>query len=228
MREKILIIEDDDGVIDALNDILIATDYEVKNAKNREETFKTLETHVDLVLLDVHLDKENGFDLCKDIRKEYDVPIIFLTACDSEMEIVRGFKAGADDYITKPFRVQELLVRIQAILKRVNNKVYTNSLFSGDLEYIKDSCCIKKSGKLVEITLVEWKIISKLIARWPQVVRREELLFSTWDKDAVFVEENTLNVNISRIRDKLGKYKDKAYIETVRGIGYRWVIPVEH
>lgn len=225
MKKTILIIEDDENIIEGLTDILAENGYDTLAATNEKTSISCIENNaVALVIIDVNLGDENGFDICKSIRSWSDIPILFLTACDSEMELVRGFQAGGDDYITKPFRLQELLVRIQALLRRytIKEKVL---LSSGELIYNNREYCLRKNDELLDLTAIEIKIISFLMNEWPGTIEREVLFQKIWNTD--FVDMNIINVNISRIREKLGAFNGKSYIETVRGIGYRWGIPVE-
>jgi len=225
MKKTILIVEDDENIIEGLTDVLTEKDYEILAATNEKTAISCVDSNnVSLVIMDVNLGVENGFDICKSIRSLSDIPILFLTACDSEMELVRGFQAGGDDYITKPFRLQELLVRIQALLRRctINDKA---TLSSGELIYNNSEYCVYKNDEPLDLTAIEIKMISLFINQWPKTIEREELYKKVWNTD--YVDMNTINVNISRIREKLGAYNGKSYIETVRGIGYRWAIPVE-
>lgn len=225
MKKTILIVEDDENVVEGLTDILAENGYAILAAMNEENAVNCIEKNkVALVIMDVNLGEENGIDICKTIRNSSDIPILFLTACDSEMDLVRGLQAGGDDYITKPFRLQELLVRIQALLRRyaLNEKVLFRS---GELLYDNREYRLQKSGLTLDLTATEIKIISFLLNEWPKTIERDFLYHKIWDTD--FVDTNTINVNISRIREKLGTFNGKSYIETVRGIGYRWGIPVE-
>ena len=176
-------------------------------------------------MLDIHLGEENGYDLCRKVREMWDIPILFLTGCSSEMELIRGFQAGGDDYVTKPFRMQELLVRIQALLRRVSRQNPVE-MKSGELVYDLEKHCMKRNGNVVELSATEQKIAAALMSNAPRTITREELFYCVWDKEAAFVEENTLNVNISRLREKLGVFEGSPYIVTVRGTGYRWAVPV--
>ena len=142
------------------------------------------------------------------------------------MELIRGFQAGGDDYLTKPFRMQELLMRVQALLRRAVRKD-SSVIKTGELALNTEKLLLKKDGEVVSLSGVEWKIVSALISHYPHALSREELLYLVWDKDASFVEANTLNVNVSRLREKLGSCGGYPYIETVRGVGYRWAVPVE-
>lgn len=230
MNETILIVEDDKNIIEGLTDILSVNGYEVISAADRSDTLDCLKyrkTH--LIIMDVNLGQDNGFDICKQIRTQSNVPILFLTACDSEMELVRGFQSGGDDYITKPFRMQELIVRIQALLRRSNiggiDISNPRDIYSGDICFHANEYRITKADVHIELTSIEFKIVSLLLGKWPETIKRETLFQQIWESE--FVEPNTINVNISRIREKLGKYNGANYIETVRGIGYRWGVSVK-
>ena len=226
-KAHILVVEDDENVAEGLKDIFSAQGYEVSAAASAGGALDLLQAEaVDLAVLDVSLGADRGYDLCRDIRRFSDMPILFLTARSSEMELIRGFQAGGDAYLTKPFRMQELLVRVQALLRRTARKE-NGTLKSGALTLETEKRLLKKDGVLLSLSGVEWKIVSSLISHYPQTLTREELLYLVWDKDADFVEANTLNVNISRLREKLGSYEDRPYIETVRGIGYRWAVLLE-
>ena len=227
MNECILIVEDDENVAEGLNDVLSGYGYIVLDSSNKKETLEIFQKKpVDLIIMDVNLGKDNGYEICKEIRKDSQVPILFLTGCSSELELIRGFQTGGDDYVTKPFRMQELLVRIQALLRRCaaqKNIFYQ----SGDLIYNHHTCQLLKNNEVLDLSITEVKIITILLENWPRTIPREELLYQVWDKDSVFVEENTLSVNISRIREKLGLFENHSYITTVRGVGYRWAVSVK-
>ncbi len=227
MNECILIVEDDENVAEGLNDVLSGYGYIVLESSNKKETLEIFQKKpVDLIIMDVNLGKDNGYEICKEIRKDSQVPILFLTGCSSELELIRGFQTGGDDYVTKPFRMQELLVRIQALLRRCaaqKNIFYQ----SGDLIYNHHTCQLLKNNEVLDLSITEVKIITILLENWPRTIPREELLYQVWDKDSVFVEENTLSVNISRIREKLGLFENHSYITTVRGVGYRWAVSVK-
>lgn len=224
----LLIVEDDISVAEGLSDILTGYQYQVFHTERTADTMDFLEHQkTDLIILDVHLDGENGYELCKKIRELWDIPILYLTGCSSEMELVRGFQSGGDDYMTKPFRMQELIVRIQALLRR--SSMQKNHLRkSGNLIYDRERKILKNNQGTctLDLTVTELKLAEILIENYPRTLTREELMFGVWDRDGMFVSANTLNVNISRLREKLGIFDGKPYIETLRGIGYRWAIPV--
>ena len=226
-KARILVVEDDKNVAAGLKDIFSVQSYTVWIAENNRDALSILRTEtVDLTVLDISLGADNGYDLCRDIRRFSDMPILFLTARSSEMELIRGFQSGGDDYLTKPFRMQELLVRVQALLRRAGRRE-SGEIRTGELVIEPEKRFIKRDRVVLGLSGVEWKIVSALIAHYPQVLSREELLYLVWDRDAQFVEANTLNVNISRLREKLGSFGGRAYVETVRGIGYRWAVPLE-
>ena len=227
MKFHILITEDDENVANGLSDILKSYGYQVSVSDNSADTIEILNReNIALVILDVCLGEDSGYDLCKKIREFSDVPILFLTGCSSELELIRGFQVGGDDYVTKPFRMQELLVRMQAILRRssLNKEEYYQS---GDLYYNHFTHQMIKGKEALPLTSVELKIAVLLLKSWPNTITRKDLLYHVWDNDFQFVEENTLNVNVSRLRDKLGTFEEAPYITTIRGVGYRWAVPVK-
>lgn len=217
MKTKILIVEDDMYLREGLEELLTKEGYEPACAKNCAEA-RTLfkEVAFDLVILDVMLPDGNGLDLCGFIRSTgTDVPILFLTACDEEFQIVRGLDAGADDYVTKPFRLLELLSRIRALLRR---KSASTTYQFGDIILDTANMTVKKGGENLFLTPTEYQILSALIQNSGVIVTRASLLQRIWDSDGNFIDDNTLSVHISRLRDKIGAQ----HIATVRGTGYRW------
>lgn len=227
-QAHILVVEDDKSVAEGLRDIFSAQNYTVHLAENNADALKLTEIEqIDLAVLDVSLGADNGYELCSRIRQTSDIPILFLTAANSEMELIRGFQVGGDDYLTKPFRMQELLMRVQALLRRTVRRE-SGAVKTGNLTLDAEKHLLKRDGEPVNLSGVEWKIVSSLISHHPHPLSREELLYSVWDMDSSFVEANTLNVNVSRLREKLGNFGGCPYIETVRGVGYRWAVQVEH
>jgi DNA-binding response OmpR family regulator len=228
MKHKILIVEDDSFVAEGLAEVLKSSNYDVIMAKSEKQVCELiLKNEPDLVILDINLGQENGIDICKSIRKQSNIPVLFLTAYSGEVELVRAFRSGGDDYLTKPFRMQELLLRIEALLRRSHTHE-DEKITSGDLIYTKSEQTLRnaRSGEIIELTPVERKLLLKILLNYPQTITRDQLLFDVWDKDAIFVDENALRVNISRLREKIGTFHEKLYIETVRGVGYRWSIAV--
>lgn len=216
MNTKILLTEDDTFLRDGLREMLEKEGYDVDCAKCIQEAKSAVEkTHYNLLILDVMLPDGNSFDLCTDIRNSgNNVPILFLTACDDEIQMVRGLDSGGDDYVTKPFKLLGLLSRIRALLRRNNNTLYRTGNISIDL----NNMTVKKNGETVFVTPTEFQILSFLIRNSSMVVTRTNLLQNIWDDAGNFIDDNTLSVHISRLREKIGAQ----YIRTIRGVGYRW------
>ena len=223
----IYILEDDDEINESLQEILEVRGYRTVTAKNVNGFNNTWREYIDVVklyLLDIKLPDGSGFDVCRTIRQYSDTPIIFLTSCDDEESIVKGLDNGADDYITKPFKVAELLSRIAANIRRSQlnvGEVYRK----GDIEVCFDKYKILKQGIDINVSPQEFEIVKMLIENKGKVVRRERIYEKIWDEHGNFVEYNTLTVAMSRIKAKLGTDigTNKQYIETIRNVGYRWL-----
>lgn len=210
---KILLVEDDTALRLALEELLLRECYEVVKAENAAAARERLGEDIDLVMLDVTLPDGDGVTLCHQWRREgVQTPILFLTAKDEELDIVRGLDAGGNDYVTKPFRMQELLSRIRALLRR--NQTLSRSGILMDRAKLQAT----RNGEDLLLTVTEYKILSRLLSR-QSIVTRDALLEALWDADSRFVDDNTLSVHISRLRDKVGA----AHIKTIRGVGYQWV-----
>lgn len=214
---NILLVEDDSALQGALNELLIREGYEVIQADSVLQAKKQLTELVHLILLDVTLPDGDGVSLCRQWRSEgITTPILFLTAKDEEYDVVRGLDAGGNDYVTKPFRIQELLSRIRVLLRgqQAPDAIKTRSGICLDTGKMQAS----KSGIPLNLTLTEYKILQCLLSR-SGIVTRSHLLDVLWDMDARFVDDNTLSVHVSRLREKIGGER----IKTVRGVGYQWV-----
>lgn len=216
MSVKILVTEDDAFLRDGLCEMLKKEGYNVVTAGTIDDAKECfLKEHFNLVILDVMLPDGNGFDMCAFIRsKNENVPILFLTACDDEVQVVRGLDAGADDYVTKPFKLLELLSRIRALLRRSKASVYNCENISVDI----NTMTVKRDGENIFVTPTEFQILSALIRNSGVIVTRSVLLENIWDEGGSFIDDNTLSVHISRLREKIGA----EHVVTVRGIGYRW------
>lgn len=217
MKSKILLVEDDIYLREGLIELLTNEGYETDSACTFAEGKKLFASgRYDLVILDVMLPDGSGLDLCGIIRNSgSDAPVLFLTACDEEFQIVRGLDAGADDYVTKPFKLLELLSRIRALLRR---RMATHLYHNGDLTVDVTEMTVKKDGKNLFLTPTEFQILSTLIKNSGVIVSRKTLLERIWDCDESFIDDNTLSVHVSRLREKIGA----EHIKTVRGVGYRW------
>ena len=224
---RVLLVEDDITLAMGIEYSLKNEGFKVKNATNLKtarEIFNTSE--IDMVLLDVTLPDGNGYELCKEIREQSNVPLIFLTACDEEVNIVLGLDMGADDYLTKPIRVRELIARINAVLRRKGiskNDSKNDTIKYKDLVIYPLKYEVYKGDEKLQLTSGEYKLMLTMIENKGNVLTRKQLLEKLWDIEGDFIEENTLNVYIKRLREKLGESKETPYIETVRGVGYRWI-----
>ena len=213
---KILLAEDDAALRSALEELLHREGYEVVKAPNMRSAQEAMNSEIDLAMLDVGLQDGDGVSLCRQWRSEgVQTPILFLTAKDEELDVVRGLDAGGNDYVTKPFRMQELLSRIRALLRR-NQKDATVSRSGITLD--KSKLQASRGGKVLLLTVTEYKILAKLISE-RSIITRAALLDALWDVDSRFVDDNTLSVHVSRLREKVGG----SHIKTVRGVGYQWV-----
>ncbi|MGL4570552.1 MAG: response regulator transcription factor [Clostridium sp.] len=222
---KILVVEDDITILSALEFTLVDEGYEVKLCKSVEETIREVNTEeFDLVLLDLMLPDGNGYDVCKAIREKSEVPVIFLTACDEEVNVVMGLELGADDYITKPFKIRELLARIKANLRRHSNPTKNSDIIKIDeFKVNTKEIEVKKNNEILFLTTMEYKLLLKLIQNKDIILSRNQILESLWDVDGEFVNDNTLTVFMKRLRKKIeDDEKNPKHIITVRGLGYKW------
>ena len=225
MSLKILIIEDEPDIRKNLEYNLSREGYSVLTAASIAEAEELIySNNLSLILLDLMLPDGSGLDLCKKMKSDPDVqnlPIIILTAKDDEVDKVVGFELGADDYVTKPFSVRELILRIKAVLKRGDNKkdiVEIDRQF-GDLKIDIDSHEVFVDGELVNLTALEFKLLIQLVDRRGRVQSREQLLADVWGYSAE-VTTRTVDTHIKRLREKLGTMGK--YVQTIRGVGYKF------
>jgi len=222
---RLLLVEDDKALALGIEFTLIDEGYEVLKASTLDEGKTLFEREKpDLIILDVNLPDGSGYDLCKYIRTKSDVPIIFLTALDEEVNVVVGFEIGGDDYITKPFRVRELISRIKAILRR-NSKPLgsSNKLISGDIAIDTSMALVKKGNKELTLTAQEYRLLLIFMSKPKTLMKRDEILRELLEGAEAFFDENTLSVYIKRIREKVeDNPKEPQYIITQRGLGYKW------
>lgn len=215
MNIRILLVEDDIFLREGLSEMLTKEGYDVTVAENFITANEKIREHFHLIILDIMLPDGNGLELCQEIRKaDNNTPILFLTACDDEIQIVRGLDAGADDYVTKPFRLLELLSRIRALLRRSGNQILSDKNITVD----NNNMTVTKNGITISLTPTEYMILKTLMSNRGVIVTRNILLEKIWDCDESFIDDNTLSVHVSRLREKIGS----EHIATVRGVGYRW------
>ena len=220
---KILMIEDDLGLNRGISFALAQEGYEVVTAENMEKGLKHFEMeHPDAILLDLNLPDGDGIQLCQKIRERSDLPVLMLTARDMEVDEIMGLKCGADDYMTKPFSVSVLKVRLEKILEKHGkgrkSRQQECELTSGDIRLNTKNLRVYKGEQELDLSMTELRLLQYFLENKNQVLLKEQILQHIWDEDGNYVEENTLPVNISRLRKKLGEDK----IKTVHGMGYLW------
>lgn len=235
---NILLVEDDVALSYGIVYALKKEGFNVLHGENLEKSREILnENDIDVVLLDVMLPDGDGYNFCEEILEKYreNIGIIFMTALDDEFNVVLGLDLGADDYMSKPLRIKELVSRINAVHRRKQKtKVVevksekVNSILSEDIILYVDQYKGSKGGQDLKLTLLEYKLLLILLEHYPRVVSRDILLDKLWDFEGNFVDANTLNVYIRRLREKIeSDIKKPIFIETVRGIGYRWLCEVK-
>lgn len=225
--EKILYVEDDLSLIDGLKYTLETNGYAVDNARTVKEalTFYNRGKYA-LLLLDVTLPDGTGFDICKEVRNQSTTPIIFLTASDEEISVVRGLNMGGDDYITKPFKLNELLSRIKALLRRSIQFSKTDAIMEANgIRVDTMERRVWKENVQLELTLVEYKLLCLFMQNPNHLLTREMILDRLWDGNGNYVDDNTLSVYIRRLRNKIEETPNTPkYLVTERGFGYQWVV----
>lgn len=228
MSKTILVVDDEKPIADILQFNLIKEGYTVICAYDGEEALeKVEEQQPDLMLLDIMLPKRDGMEVCREIRKKYDFPIIMLTAKGSEIDKVLGLEMGADDYVTKPFSTRELIARVKANMRRLNVVAQTeepaeasNNITIGSLTIQPDAYLVLKRGEAIELTHREFELLHYLAKHIGQVMTREHLLQTVWGYD-YFGDVRTVDVTIRRLREKIeDNPSHPTWIVTRRGVGY--------
>jgi len=224
---RLLLLEDDESLIDGLVYSLERNGFDVEVARTVQEAYGCLDLkEYDLLLLDVTLPDGTGFAVCERVRgRKSAVPIIFLTALDEEVNIVRGLDGGGDDYITKPFKLGELCSRIRALLRRSASAVVPDAerLCSGSVRVELAEGRAYREGRVLELTAAEYRLLCLLMKHTGQVLPRNVILNALWDGNGNFVDDNTLSVYIRRLREKIEADPSKPkHLLTVRGFGYQW------
>ena len=218
----IFLLEDDNAIGIGLSYSLKNEGYSVTIAKTVEEALEIIRNKTfTLYILDLTLPDGSGYDVCTQIKKQGDLPVIFLTAYDDEVNVIMGLELGADDYISKPFRVKELLARIKTVLRRHNKDTADGMINIGNIRINTNEAKVYKDSKEVILTAMEYRLLLIFINNRGIVLSRQKLLEDIWDVAGDFVNDNTLTVYIKRLRDKIEE--DPAspnIIKTVRGLGY--------
>ena len=216
---RILVVEDDPSIRRGLEMNLQLEGFETVAAEDGRQAMDALDG-VDLVILDIMLPHLNGYQVCRRLRADgHDMPIILLSAKTGEVDIVRGLELGADDYVTKPFRLAELLARVKAHLRR---RAPTDRYRFGDVEIELDARLVRRDGQVVELTEREFDLLAFLIEREGKAVTRDVILSSVWGS-GYFGTDRTVDNFITRLRQKLDTPGSPAYFHTVRGVGYRFL-----
>lgn len=230
MDKKVLIVDDEKPIADILQFNLKKEGYEVYCAYDGQEAIeKVEEVQPDIILLDIMLPVMDGMEVCREVRKKYDMPIIMLTAKDSEIDKVLGLELGADDYVTKPFSTRELIARVKANLRRhqqlsgqagVEEESNSNEIEIGSLVIHPDAYVVSKRGETIELTHREFELLHYLAKHIGQVMTREHLLQTVWGYD-YFGDVRTVDVTVRRLREKIEDTPSHpTWIVTRRGVGY--------
>ncbi|MBS5324681.1 MAG: response regulator transcription factor [Lachnospiraceae bacterium] len=225
---KILLLEDDVSLIDGLVYALEKNGFDIEVVRTVGEAFRYLSEpeKYDLLILDVTLPDGTGFEVCEKVRKRnQQIPIIFLTASDEEVSVIRGLDIGGDDYITKPFKLGELCSRIRALLRRagVSGTEKSTVLECGALRIDFLGSRVSLNGKALELTSAEYRLLCLLVRNENRIVTREIIINELWDATGNFVDDNTLSVYVRRLREKVeADPSHPEHLVTVRGFGYQW------
>lgn len=220
---RILIVEDDQTIAMGISYSLMQEGFEPEEVYNKNDALKKIEeTSYDLYLLDLTLPDGTGYEICKKIKEKGDAPVIFLTACDDEVNVVMGLDMGADDYITKPFRIRELISRIKSVMRRYGGKSNRSIIELGKVKVNLQEAKVYRDQEEIILTALEYRLLVTLINHRGQALSRNQLLEGIWNISGDYVNDNTLTVYIKRLREKLEEDPtNPTVIETVRGIGYR-------
>lgn len=218
---KILLVEDDSQIAAYLGELLRAEGFDTQIAGSKKEAGECLLAQdFDLVLLDVSLPDGNGFSICAEVKREYEIPVVFLTASGDEYSVVAGLDMGADDYIAKPFRPRELISRIRSVLRRCKKE--QRILSCGDLRVNVSSATVTKGEKELFLSALEYRLLLLLLQNKGQILTRNQLLEEIWDASGEYVNDNTLSVYMKRLREKIEENpQSPRLLHTIRGIGYR-------
>jgi DNA-binding response OmpR family regulator len=225
MSRKILVVDDTRNVQLLISDFLGSQDYEVLVASDGVEALEIVRsTSIDLILLDIMMPNMDGYQFISQLRKESSLPVIMITARQQESDIIRGFDLGADDYITKPFKLRELLVRMRAVMRRVPRQIdHEQLIIVGNFTLDPDKHEVVQKGNVIDITPLEFRILEELMHSAGRVVKRADLAIHLME-NGYTGSEATLKIHIRNIRIKLGdNFGKPKYIETVFGIGYRFL-----
>lgn len=226
---KILLLEDDTSLNRGISLKLEKEGYEVLSASGvsrAEEIFR--ENEVALIISDITMEDGDGLEFCRNIRRTSDVHLIFLTALDQEVDIVNGYDAGADDYITKPFSLMVLISKVNALMRRIgqDQEEHGQILVSGSIRVQCREMRVYKEKTEILLSKKEMQLLLHFLEYPKQIISKEQILEAVWDMDGQFVDDNTVPVTISRLKKKIAGEEDYEYIKNVRGLGYLWTAEV--
>ena len=218
---KLLIIEDDTDLREGLSFSFSGDGYDITEVGSKREGLREIEKGLyDIILLDCNLPDGSGFELCKEVRSYSNVPIIMLTARDTELDEIQALELGVNDYLSKPFSLGVLKARMKRILQE---KVETAKIVTGSLSIDQSSCKVWKRGEEIPLSKLEYRLLLYLIENKNHILSKDQILEKIWDSNGKYVDNNTLSVNISRLRTKIeDDASNPVHIKTVHGIGYIW------
>lgn len=218
--EKLLIVEDDKDLREGLAFTFLSEKYEVVSANTVKKAKECLQQKdFQGIILDCNLPDGNGFELCKELREESEIPIIMLTARNTELDEIKALELGADDYMSKPFSVAVLKARVKKMLKNMEHSI----LKSGDISVDLSNGKVAKNDKEIELSATEFKLLVYFIKNTGLILSKEQILMQIWENDGEFVDDNIVSVNVRRLRIKIEEdARNPQHIKTVHGMGYIW------
>ena len=218
---NILIVEDDTDLREGLSFSFSSDGHNVKETETKKDGLRKIaKGSFDIILLDCNLPDGTGFELCKEVRSYSNIPIIMLTARDTELDEIKALELGVNDYLSKPFSLGVLKARMKRILQE---KTETTKIITGSLSIDQSTCKVYKRGEEVRLSKLEYRLLLYLIENKNHILSKEQILEKIWDSDGKYVDNNTVSVNISRLRTKIeDDASNPAWIKTVHGVGYIW------
>lgn len=221
-RLKILVVDDENRMRKLIRDFLVKSGYEVLEAEDGEKAVDTfmLVKDISLIILDVMMPKMDGWQVCREIRKNSKVPIIMLTAKSSEADELKGFELGVDEYISKPFSPKILVARAEAVLRRSNAVTPDEVLYAGDIIIDKSAHQVTVDGKVIELSYKEFELLTYFVENQGIALSREKILNNVWNYD-YFGDARTIDTHVKKLRSKMGE-KGGEYIKTIWGMGYKF------
>lgn len=219
--KRLLIIEDDTDLREGLSFSFSSDGYRVTEAPTKAEGLREIRKNVyDMVLLDCNLPDGTGFELCREVRSYSSIPMVMLTARDTELDEIQALELGVNDYLSKPFSLGVLKARVKRILQE---KTETSRIVTGSLTIDQNTCKVWKQGEEIQLSKLEYRLLLYFIENKNHILSKEQILEKIWDSDGKYVDNNTVSVNISRLRTKIGEDASRPErIKTVHGIGYIW------